>query len=493
MGRKFGRFVLSRYVLIILTIFFVTVTWFFNYGTNGPIIFFFLLIQSFTIFIFARPAREIISALLFFIITFLFGIELIYPGLIGYYPNYQSRLVDIYTSVIIYQAINIIIITLLVRFYSHEKEKAQDADRLKTTFLVNMSHEIRTPIHTIIGFSELLRNPRSDESLEKYLEIIKNSSRHLLGLIDNIIDISKIEANQFKINFEDFSVTELIEDLEELLKQQLAGLGKQSVIVVCIHPEQEVWIRSDPYSIRQVMINLLTNAAKFTDKGKIVFGFMVKLAGIEFYVKDTGIGIDDDQTEKIFDPYYKIEHDEKKISRGAGVGLAISRQLVFMLGGSLTVKSEKGVGSHFTFVIPLNQVSGPKKEMWPVIPADLEFENKLILVAEDDETSYLLIKMLLNGINMRSIWAKTGAEALEQCLKNPHIKLVLMDVKMPDMDGLEATRKIKAIKPDLPVIAQTAYADGSDEILCKKAGCDDYISKPINNTLLIRKIKKHLQ
>ncbi|MFN8255137.1 MAG: response regulator [Bacteroidales bacterium] len=375
------------------------------------------------------------------------------------------------------------------------KEKAEEADRLKSAFLANMSHEIRTPMNAIIGFSELLGRPDlANADKEAYLSIIKSSSNSLLNLINDIIDLSKIEVEKIDILKVNFNLNKILAELFSTYSNNSHGI---EIICDNLNDNQQVELYSDPLRIKQVLINLIENAIKFTDRGSIKYGY--KKSGksrLLFYVKDTGIGIPKDKLNLIFDRFRKIEENTSKLYRGTGLGLTISKKLVQLLGGDLWVESELGVGSTFYFHLPhfgnfpfedktdnLNESNAIK------IPV---LNGKTVLIVEDEDFNFLFLEKLLTPTLMKIYRAKTGEEAIQKVIDYPDIQLILMDIKLPVMDGLTATREIKKLNPEIPVIAQTAFAMKGDEDDFMNAGCDDYVAKPINAELLFTKISNFL-
>jgi PAS domain S-box-containing protein len=379
------------------------------------------------------------------------------------------------------------------------KEKAEQSDKLKSAFLANMSHEIRTPMNAIIGFSNLLNDNEIDprDKSELVSHIIHNSNT-LLHLIDDIIDIAKIEAGQLEINKKNCQINKILNELFETFSEKKKLLHHKDIDLI-FKPGIEnlnFTTYTDPIRIQQILTNLIDNALKFTDKGKIEITYILKEekenSFIEFYVKDTGIGLSKDQQSQIFSRFTKFENDKKKLYRGAGLGLAICKNISNLLGGDIWIESEPKKGSTFYFTIPYLKVSEDdiilKKDQKENI---YNWANKSILVAEDEESNFLFMEMLLSKTNVNILRAKDGVEAVEKFQKN-NIDLILMDIKMPNMDGLEATRRIRKIDKDIVIIAQTAFAMENDEKISINAGCNDYIAKPIRKPKLLKLINKYL-
>ncbi|MEN8121553.1 MAG: response regulator [Bacteroidota bacterium] len=386
------------------------------------------------------------------------------------------------------------------KLYEHElkqaKIKAEEADKLKSAFLANMSHEIRTPMNAIIGFADLLARPDiNDTERDEYLGIIKGSSNNLLNLINDIIDLSKIEVENITINKSKFTIREIMLDLLSKYSSQ-----KPSFIDL-IYDKQEkdydISIYTDPFRFKQIMDNLLDNALKYTDSGFINFGFSIKKdQKIEFYVKDTGIGISKDKQEIIFDRFRKVEDNTAKLYRGTGLGLTISKSLAELLDGKIWVESELEEGSLFKFTLPYKeeQLTSPvdTSTLTNIDIDELSWKNRKVLIVEDEDLNFLFLEKLLITTGVEILRASTGIEAIEKVKKQKGIDLILMDIKLPEMDGLTATSEIKKIDSEIPVIAQTAYAMKGDREEILEAGCTDYIAKPIKVDTLLAKLKHYL-
>ena len=374
------------------------------------------------------------------------------------------------------------------------KNKAEESDKLKSAFLANMSHEIRTPLNGILGFSSILMDPElSKENAKKYIGIIDSSGQQLLTIINDILDISKIEAGQIPISLE---VLNINQTLKELLQQFMkeAELKNLVLILYSDHLKETILIKTDANRFRQVFCNLLSNAIKFTSEGKIEFGFALKDDLIEFYVKDSGIGIATEDQSIIFKPFRKVASTTTHLYAGTGLGLAISKALVEKLGGTITLKSSPQKGSTFIFTIPYTKNIKPQQQPPLKIESDLLHNGyqKTVLIAEDEIYNYYYIEELLKPMNVKTLHAWNGLEAVELAKNHPDISLVLMDIRMPEMDGLAATKLIKELRPQLPVIAQTAYATREDRENALASGFDYYLSKPIRRALFVEVIDKYL-
>jgi PAS domain S-box-containing protein len=373
------------------------------------------------------------------------------------------------------------------------KEHAEECDRLKSAFLANMSHEIRTPMNGILGFADLLKESgHTGNEQQEYIMIIENSGHRMLNTINNLMNISKIEAGQMEVSVSGVNINEQINNLYAFFKPEAEKKGIQLFLINSL-PEKETTILSDREKVYAILTNLVKNAIKYTHKGSIEFGCSKKGNDLEFFVKDTGIGIPNDRQQAIFDRFVQADIEDKDVYEGSGLGLSISKAYVEMIGGKIWVESEEGVGSQFYFTIPYNP---NPEEKTTVIDETLKkkVENQIselkVLIAEDVEAADMYLTIIVKKFSNEILHVKTGTKAVELCRKNPDIDLILMDIRMPEMNGYEATRKIREFNKDVVIIAQTAYALIGDSEKALKAGCDDYISKPINKDELIEMIKK---
>lgn len=377
------------------------------------------------------------------------------------------------------------------------KEKAEESDRLKSAFLANMSHEIRTPMNAILGFSEMLTKPNyTEEDKKEFSSLISSNANNLLNLINDIIDIAKIEAGQIKVNYEITSLNKIFGELNATFQREKLQRGKFKVDLRVKFPTiSEFNIITDPLRLKQVLTNLIGNALKFTDSGYIEFGFnIMEDNNIRFYVQDSGIGITPEKQSIIFDRFRQADDSHTRRYGGTGLGLAIVKHLIELLGGTIWVESTPGKGSTFYFTHPYHSSMSMNTESMNIkkaMPIN-NWQNKIILITEDEENNFKLLKAILAPSKARLIWAKNGKEAVEICKTNPLIDLVLMDLKMPEMTGYEATEIIKRFRKKLPIIAQTAYAMADERTKTREAGFDDFITKPINSDELLTKISGYL-
>ncbi len=374
------------------------------------------------------------------------------------------------------------------------KEKAEKSDRLKSAFLANMSHEIRTPMNGILGFTELLREPNlKSDDIQDYIQIIQISGKRMLNTINNIVDVSKIESGLIQINISETDINEKMEFIYHFFKPEVEFKELQFSMKSGL-PANEAIIITDNEKIYGILTNLIKNALKFTFEGSINFGYNKKGEFLEFFVKDTGIGIHDNQKDLIFERFRQGSESLTRNYEGSGLGLSIAKSYVEMLGGKIWLESREGVGSTFYFTIPYNPVAPEISEAIIAGTAgheEVQAKILKILIVEDDEISYSLLTRMLQKISKKVFHAVTGVEAVEICRDNPDLDLVLMDIRMPVMDGNEATSKIRQFNKDVIIIAQTAYAFSGDKDNAMKAGCNDYISKPIDMTRLHELIKKY--
>jgi CheY-like chemotaxis protein/nitrogen-specific signal transduction histidine kinase len=377
------------------------------------------------------------------------------------------------------------------------KDKAEESDKLKSSFLTNISHEIRTPMNAIIGFSDLLNDTDNDEpTRQEYINIITNSGRNLVSIIDDLIEMSKIDANQIKPNFKSINLETSITEIYNAIQISIPRDKRVVFNLIPCHKPLTTNILTDEVKWRQIMVNLINNALKFTVEGYVSFGYEVdeETSTINFTVNDSGFGIKEEFLHFIFDRFRRVENDFSISISGLGLGLAISKAFAELMGGTIRVQSCVGVGSTFTLTLPLkfddtNDHSLQADNHEIIVNA----AQALILVAEDENINYLLIEKMILSQNHKIIRATNGQEAVEICKKNPEIDLVLMDIKMPLMNGYEALAKIRVLRPDLPVIAQTAYSSIEEEEKIKFAGFVGYISKPLQREKLFFMINDVLQ
>ncbi|MFZ4589739.1 MAG: PAS domain S-box protein [Ignavibacteria bacterium] len=387
------------------------------------------------------------------------------------------------------------------------KEKAEESDRLKSAFLTNMSHEIRTPMNGILGFSELLKEPHlTGEEQEKFINIIEKSGRRMLNTINDIINISKIEAKQMNLLMSLTNIKDHIESIQIFFKSEAEKKGIQILIKENL-PAKDSLVNTDSDKVYGILTNLVSNAIKFTKEGYVEIGCKKKENLLEFYVKDTGAGIEQEHKEIIFERFRQGSEGLSRGYEGSGLGLSISKAFVEILGGKIWVESEAGKGSTFYFTIPYSVENSSSFSHGGLSPRRIcdteravnsvklepEIKKLKILIAEDDETSRMYISLIVKMYSKEILTAQNGIEAVDICRNNPDIDLIMMDIKMPAMDGDEATKQIRQFNKTVVIIAQTAFALKGDRERLIKSGCNDYMTKPVNRNLLGELIIKYFK
>ena len=358
------------------------------------------------------------------------------------------------------------------------KERAEESNKLKSAFLANMSHEIRTPLNAIVGFSSILAETDEEQEKREYISIIENNNALLLQLIGDILDLSKIEAGTLEFNFSDFELNELMHEKENIIRMKTA----EGVELIFEPGLDACLFHSDRNRLSQLLINLLTNAAKFTAKGSIRFGYRTEGSRLRFYVSDTGCGIPPEGQRRIFDRFVKLN----SFKQGTGLGLPICKSIVEHLGGEIGVKSEEGRGTTFWFTLPYITGKPCETPCGEVPTVSVEKDKLTILIAEDNDSNYRLFETILRR-DYRLIHARDGEQAVELC-RTEHPHLILMDINMPVMNGYEAAAEIRKFAAEIPIVAVTAYAYASDEQKIMQNGFTGYMPKPINAPQLKKQI-----
>ena len=374
------------------------------------------------------------------------------------------------------------------------KEEAEESDRLKSVFLANISHEIRTPMNGILGFAELLKEPNlTGEEQQEYIGVIEKSCTRMLNIINDIVDISKIQTGHMEVHLKESNINEQLEHIYSLFKPEVEQKGMLLFLKNTL-PAKEAIIKTDHEKIFAILVSLIKNAIKFTSKGSIEFGYEKRGRHFEFFVKDTGMGIPTDKKKTIFERFVQTDSSNEMAYQGAGLGLSIAKAYVEMLGGKIWVESEKGKGSTFYFIIPHNKNIKDKPAADDVsvsVNENQHVKNLKTLIAEDDEISKMLISRIAKDFSREIIKVGSGIEAVEVCRNNPDIDLILMDIQMPLMDGLKATRQIRRFNKDVVIIAQTAFTLNKNKNRAMLFGCNDFISKPIAKETLLKLIHKY--
>lgn len=373
------------------------------------------------------------------------------------------------------------------------KDKAEESERLKSAFLANMSHEIRTPMNGILGFLALLNQPDlSEDTKKEYIDVVGKSGERLLETINSIIEMSKIESGESKTILEEVNISQIIQNNYSFFRLQTDKKGINLKVSENVTGSAAV-IKTDKHKIESILINLIKNAIKFTTIGTIELGTYIENTSLVIYVKDSGGGIPADRIDAVFDRFVQADMNLTRLHEGSGLGLAIAKAYVESLEGKIWVESEPGKGSKFSFSVPYKTVSKqPEPKPMNIPQSDKPIKGLTILIAEDDESSYQYLEIVLSREGVNLIHSVNGQDTLSKVKENPDISLILMDLRMPGMDGYEATAIIKKMRPRLPVIAQSAFAFDSDREKSLNAGCDDFISKPVKKDVLIELIRKYI-
>lgn len=369
------------------------------------------------------------------------------------------------------------------------KEKAEASDRLKTSFINNISHEIRTPLNGILGFGQILMDPALDENeKEEYMTILNQSSERLINTVTNFMEISMVSSGNQEVNKKLFWPETVLNNIVRLF-QEACNSKKLNLSLELPSSEKEIQIYSDGELLFKILRHLVDNAVKYTNQGFITIGLEIKNNDFVFFVKDTGTGISKEGKETIFKNFMQEDNSYTRPYEGCGLGLSIASGIVELLGGTIWLDSEKGVGSTFYFSIPI-EVESPVA-MNVTLYTSNGNKIKCILIAEDDEINFVYLNVLLKSKNTKIIRAFDGLDAISQCKNNPDIDIVLMDLKMPDVDGYSATRQIKLFRKELPVLAVTAFSGSEDKQRAIEAGCDEFITKPVKKDILVEKLANY--
>jgi signal transduction histidine kinase/ActR/RegA family two-component response regulator len=376
------------------------------------------------------------------------------------------------------------------------REEAKESNRLKSAFLANMSHEIRTPMNGILGFAGLLKDPNnSSEEVSQYTNIIETSGARMLSIINDIVDISKIESGSMHIHMKKSNINDQIDYMYTFFEPEVKAKGLQLVYKFAL-PKKEAIIETDREKIFAILTNLIKNAIKYTDEGVIEFGYTKKDKYLEFFVKDSGIGIAKDRQALIFERFMQAESADKRAYGGAGLGLSISKAYVEMLGGKIWVASELGKGSQFNFTIPF-ATNKPRSNEVPIAPYQelqtRQIKKLKVLIADDDEISNFFLSILLRKKNHQVLQASNGKEAVATFQKNSDVDLILMDIRMPLLNGYEATKQIREFDKKVIIVAQTAFALEGDSKKTIAAGCNDHLTKPVDKHKLEAIILKYFE
>jgi len=373
------------------------------------------------------------------------------------------------------------------------RDRAEESDHLKTSFLANMSHEIRTPMNGILGFANLLRDPDiASDQKDLFLQHIDRSSKQLLNIIDDIIDISKIESGQLKISNRPVHINETMDEIYSSFFHRIRGDAPgQKKVTFNLNKDVVSTVFTvvvDDFRLTQIFNNLIGNAIKFTHEGNITFGYKLKANRyIEFFVSDTGIGIESEKVKLIFDRFGQVNPSKNYQPSGTGLGLPISKSLVNLMGGEMWVESEVGKGSTFLFTLPLVIEQVREEPQILISNKTYDWTGRCILIAEDEDLNWMFIREMLRKTGAEIIRAKNGIEALD-LVRSRKPNVILMDIKMPEMNGIEATRKIRKFNPDVPIISQTAFVMAEEKEESIKAGSNHFVTKPLDRTTIMELI-----
>lgn len=368
------------------------------------------------------------------------------------------------------------------------KEKAEAGDRLKTSFINNISHEIRTPLNGIMGFAQILTDPTlSEEEKRDYLNILNESSERLINTVMNFMEISMISSGNQEVNNKDFTLSKFIYTVADHFRIRCED-KKLALIPEIPAGAEEIRLFTDKELLFKIFRNLMDNAIRFTTRGSVTLGFEVTEEEVVFFVRDTGKGISDEHKQSIFKSFMQEDNSYTRDYEGCGLGLSIATGLIELLGGKIWLDSEKGTGSTFYFSLPNSQVI-----IQPLVVRQEQNKKavKTILVAEDDEINFIYTNVLIKGSTTKVLHAWNGEEAVRMSKENPDIFAVLLDLKMPVMDGFEAARQIREFRRELPILAVTAFSGGDERQRAKEAGCDEFITKPIQKEILMEKLARH--
>jgi PAS domain S-box-containing protein len=380
------------------------------------------------------------------------------------------------------------------------KVEAEASNRLKSSFLANISHEIRTPLNSVVGFANLLlANDITSEIKEEYIEHINHNSEKLLQIIGDIIDLSRLESSQIEITYEEASVNSIVNEIVDDAKKDVKRNEKSIIInVMNMLEENSDLIFTDRVWLKRVLNHLMDNAVKFTLEGSVRLSYARENESLVFRIKDTGIGINKENLDHIFEEFRQEIDGHHRPFEGLGVGLTLAKEVIERMGGKIFVQSEKGVGSEFSFSIPYRPAGGSTRLKSKIIsnePVSIQanWSNKVCLLVDDNKDVLLYLNRVLSDTGIKTLTARSGNEALEIVKNTPIIDVVLLDMQMPEMNGIEATKEIRKIRKDIPIIAQTAFIFEDDKDIILEAGCDACLIKPIRKDHLLTVMSSFLK
>lgn len=492
---RFGNCLfIPKILLSILGLLLLDFTWYSKFLSNGPVLMFILIFGALVLWVWDGKWLVFLLSLYFINVFVLFLIEKTAPEYAFSYHDPGRRSSDIYLSFVLYSSLLIFLLFIVKREFIRQADQALKADRLKSAFLANMSHEIRTPLNAIVGFSQLLNEDINNENKHHYTATIQQSSFHLLRLIDDILDLSRIEAGQFEIKKKIFSLKGLFIELQDTFSLIAVRKSKGNIQIKYDLPMGDILLNTDPSRLKQVLSNIIDNALKFTTQGSVVFSCKKDGNNLVFSISDTGTGIPDEDLKVIFERFARFDYQGMNPD-GTGIGLSISRKIIDTLKGKIWVNSIIGKGSTFFFSLPstiITEQPKPNDLTKIMTKPSVSMTPKPILIVEDDLASILIIKEALKSLNVEAHHVKDGYDAIDFVKMYPNISLILMDLKLPKLDGYETTKIIKQTNPKISIVAQTAYAMNGDREKAIAAGCDDYITKPIDLQHLRELVLKYL-
>ncbi|WP_421919375.1 hybrid sensor histidine kinase/response regulator [Marinifilum sp.] len=384
------------------------------------------------------------------------------------------------------------------------KKVAEESNELKSAFLSNISHEFRTPLNAIIGFSNLLKENNLDKADQnKFIQNILSSSSKLMKMVNNLLYVSKMDSNQLNFTLDFFNINAILREVESYLHSQIVNKPEIEFKLVLPVNSEDLQIESDREKVLQILDSLLDNALKFTKCGKVELGYYIDNNSIPvFYIRDTGIGMSKEKQASIFEAFRQLDYEANRKFEGSGLGLTLCKKLIHLLGGEIWFDSEEDLGTNFYFRLSgsgkiqmdlLNSLTSKSDRNLNAIE-NLKYSEKNILIAEDVKSNFNYLNAIIELTDATVIWAKNGKDAIQICNhNNPRIDLVLMDIRMPEVDGMEAIKQIKNVNATIPVIVQTAYAMNSEREECLKAGADQFISKPIDPRKLMKILQEYLK
>ena len=488
---KSGKQVLQiklLYTAIALVI--LNLIWVYNCGSHGPAAFLFVVAFSILVFIFNGKQLMVITVLFFINILIIFYIDLTYPKLIKDYNSDIARISDVYSGVLAYGALILVMINKAKIDLVQQYLEAKRSDKLKSAFLANMSHEIRTPMNAIYGFSQVLKNPSfTEDEKSQYVNLFATQTDYLLSIVNELIDISKIESGALQLHEDIADLNDIISKMQNTLNH----LKKEDVEIKIVlgNESADLKINVDSTRLRQIITNLMSNALKYTFKGYVELGYQIIDNGfIQIYVKDSGIGIAQKDAGRIFDRFFQVESKNKTVlNEGTGLGLPIASALAKHMGGDMWVESVEHEGSVFFFTIPYKPSSSDRTRK---TQNETDLKGSTIMIVDAQKNNYLFLKKTFSNLNAKAVWMPNGKEAVKYVKKKHKVDLILVETKIPEGEGLIAANKIKQIQGSVPIIAQSILSAESEYAKAKEAGCDDYISKPIRIDQLKEILNKYL-